>query len=56
MAGRSEMAESKRCAEWLVFCLSIGWKNEQLNALEKLWWKHHKLSGCAICLGAKQVS
>lgn len=31
----------KKCAEWLAYCLSIGWKKELLNELEKIWWKHH---------------
>jgi hypothetical protein len=35
----------KKCAEWLVYCLSIGWRKEDLDALEKLWWKYHDLDG-----------
>lgn len=31
----------KACAEWLCYCLSIGWKMSQLDDLEKLWWKYH---------------
>jgi hypothetical protein len=50
MSGRSEIAEVKRCAEWLRYCLEIGWKKSQLDALEKLWWKFHKLNHCPICL------
>lgn len=33
--------QSKRCADWLAFCLSIGWRREQLDALEALWWRYY---------------
>ena len=33
----------KKCAEWLSYCLFIGWKKDQLDALEALWWKYRKL-------------
>lgn len=26
------------CAEWLAYCLSIGWRREDLDALERIWW------------------
>lgn len=32
----------KECAEWLAFCLSIGWRRDQLDALEALWWQYHE--------------
>jgi hypothetical protein len=35
----------KTCAEWLIFCLSIGYKKSQLDALEKLWLKYHNDMG-----------
>jgi hypothetical protein len=35
----------RRCAEWLAYCLSIGWSEGHLDALEKLWWKYHDLDG-----------
>ncbi len=35
----------KKCAEWLAYCLKIGWEKEHINALEKLWWKHHDENG-----------
>ncbi len=38
-------AALKKCAEWLAFCLSIGWSRDQLDALEALWWKHHDRFG-----------
>ena len=33
------------CAEWLRYCLIIGWQKSQLNALEDLWWQYHDDSG-----------
>jgi len=38
----------KLCAMWLLFCLNNGWKKEQLEALEKLWWEHHDDAGNLI--------
>lgn len=35
----------KKCAEWLAYCLEIGWSKEHLNALEKLWWEYHDKNG-----------
>lgn len=35
----------RMCAEWLVYCLSIGWRHDDLDDLEKLWWRHHDLNG-----------
>lgn len=37
-----------RCAEWLSWCLRAGWKREQLNALEALWWQYHDRNGRLI--------
>ena len=31
----------QKCADWLLLCLSHGWKKEQLDDLEKIWWEHH---------------
>lgn len=31
----------KACAEWLAFCLSIGWPKDDLDGLEALWWQYH---------------
>jgi hypothetical protein len=30
----------KLCCEWLSYCLSVGWKKEQLDALEAIFWNH----------------
>jgi len=35
----------KACAEWLSFCLRIGWRRDRLDALESLWWQHHDGKG-----------
>jgi hypothetical protein len=35
----------KACAEWLQFCLSIGWCKDHLDELEALWWKYHDKNG-----------
>ena len=29
------------CANWLYYCLKIGWKKEDLDMLEELWWQYH---------------
>lgn len=33
------------CAEWLSYCLSIGWRKEALDGLEKTWWELHDSNG-----------
>jgi len=38
----------KLCAEWLAYCLSIGWDKSKLDALEAAWWKHHDGNGNLI--------
>lgn len=35
----------KKCAEWLAFCLDIGFTKEQLPELEKLWYKYRDENG-----------
>jgi hypothetical protein len=35
----------RACAEWLGFCLKIGWRKEDLDALERLWWQYHDDQG-----------
>ena len=42
--GRTRKAIVK-CHEWLSYCLSIGWKKEQMDALEKIWWEHRDENG-----------
>lgn len=31
----------RKCAQWLAYCLSIGWSKADLDALEAIWWKYH---------------
>ena len=35
----------KECCFWLTECLRLGWKKEQLDNLENLWWKYHDRLG-----------
>ena len=37
---------SKKCAEWLAYCLETGWKKEQLDELEKVYWKWRDKNTC----------
>ena len=38
----------KKCAEWLAECLKMGWRHDDLDALESLWWEHHDHTGALI--------
>ena len=38
----------RACAEWLAFCLKIGWAKSKLDKLEVLWWKYHDEQGKLI--------
>lgn len=38
----------KKCAEWLSYCLSIGYTKEQLDRLEEIWWMFHDERGNLI--------
>ncbi len=31
----------QKCANWLAFCLRIGWDKKDLDKLEDLWWQGH---------------
>jgi hypothetical protein len=33
------------CAEWLAVCVRLGWRHEDLEFLEALWWKYHNHRG-----------
>ncbi len=35
----------KVCAEWLIYCLKVGWPKKSLNTLESIWWKYHDRFG-----------
>ena len=41
----SERSAIVKCAEWLKYCLSIGWAHSDLDWLESLWWKYHDSRG-----------
>lgn len=45
---RATVAALRKCAEWLAYCLSIGWRRDQLDALEALWWQHHDRTGRVV--------
>jgi hypothetical protein len=34
-----------KCAEWLAYCVRIGWRRDELDFLEGLWWKYHDNRG-----------
>ena len=46
------VARTKRaiqaCGEWLVACLRLGYSQNDLDALEVIWWKHHDDTGKLI--------
>ena len=33
------------CANWLAYCLSIGWSKNDIDGLENLWWQYHDDQG-----------
>jgi hypothetical protein len=35
----------RKCAEWLAACRRLGWRVEDLDDLEALWWRHHDDNG-----------
>jgi len=36
------------CAEWLKYCLSIGWRKSDLDDLQRIWWQWHDDDGNLI--------
>jgi hypothetical protein len=48
MRTRTTPKAIQKCAEWLAYCLSIGWIKTDLDRLEYLWWKHHDRFGQLI--------
>jgi hypothetical protein len=32
--------EIEECGHWLAYCLRIGWRRDDLDMLELLWWKY----------------
>lgn len=37
-----------KCGEWLATCRRLGWRYEDLDWLEALWWKYHDHRGNLI--------
>lgn len=37
--------KARKCAEWLAYCLDIGWEKKDVPALEKLWMDSHDDKG-----------
>lgn len=35
----------KKCAEWLAYCLDIGWSKNDLDGLQELWMANHDDNG-----------
>ena len=35
----------KKCAEWLAYCLEIGWSKNDLDGLQELWMANHDDNG-----------
>lgn len=40
----------RECGEWLAACRRLGWRLEDLDTLEALWWKYHDDHGNLISL------
>ena len=38
----------RKCANWLSYCLEIGYKKSDINGLESLWWRFHDDNGNLI--------
>jgi hypothetical protein len=36
----TELQKNRLCCEWLNYCLSIGWKKSDLDALQDMFVKH----------------
>ena len=35
----------EKCAEWLAYCLEIGWSKNDLDGLQELWMANHDDNG-----------
>ena len=35
----------KKCAEWLAYCLEIGWSKNDIDGLQELWMANHDDNG-----------
>jgi hypothetical protein len=34
-----------QCLEWLEACRRLGWREEDMDNLELLWWRYHDREG-----------
>lgn len=37
---KRSLSLQRRCAYFLAECINLGWRKDQLPALEKMFWKH----------------
>lgn len=44
VAGTLRTRAIQKCAEWLMYCLEIGWPKADLDELELAWWQCHDTS------------
>ena len=44
----------RACAKWLALCLRIGWRKDQLDDLQRLWWLYHDEQGCLIATKTRE--
>lgn len=47
-SGAPTYAARLACTRWLSQCLEFGWRKDQLDGLEKIWWQHHDRNGVLV--------
>jgi hypothetical protein len=35
----------RQCGQWLATCLELGWRQGDLDALERIWWTYRDRHG-----------
>lgn len=54
MSTRQQTPKAVReCGYWLAACLQLGWRREDLDFMEMLWWRYHDDQGRLIQAVAK---
>jgi hypothetical protein len=43
------------CGRWLACCLQLGWRKDQLDALEAIWWQHHDEHGHLLAPSQSEI-
>lgn len=43
VVAQPSLRASRQCAQWLQYCLRIGWSRSSLDRLQALWWQYHSL-------------